>query len=510
MKLILNLFAFLIVTQSYCQSKKDFKLVKRYYRDIQDPWRPDDVNEKKFDKLSKEYPNNPVIKLLQLSRNPLDTDFYYSVTSTDFKDSLSRIKNRIELIKKRNKEIVNLKVLLDKRKDSKFEKISNNDYYKKFETQINDIYTSDLELREILKDIREKFKKIKIDYPYDIDLNPGFIKKTGFGSKLSKEIERREFNKFFDSFWKENNGDPILIDDIFEVDKHILSDVDNFINEKFRHYQMLKDGVRSDKFEYRGVVEEDQSTIENTINEILQLLKTKKSNYFLDKYNNIETFEVVKILKLKGYESPYLDLLNMEYKLHKLLKIKYDLNPKYIYENVIQFSHEYEWITNDDYSWKIGFNFYKLEEPWSEKDINTMKLIDEYIGNSPEVSQSYATFNKFAKGMIEHNSEFKNPTPNNCKSDVHKNTILKTQLYSNNGQRKLFSVIYQFDLKKSFDREDCVYIWSVIYKDLLGRTQNDVFRSTSDFSGKDNRIKIELFDFKKKDYSSPVYVKPNK
>ena len=502
MKLILNLFAFLIVTQSYCQSKKDFKLVKRYYRDIQDPWRPDDVKEKKFDKLSKEYPNNPVIKLLQLSRNPLDTDIYRSVTSTDFKDSLSRIKNRIELIKKRNKEIVNLKVLLDKRKDSKFEKISNNDYYKKFETQINDIYTSDLELREILKDIRWKFNEI--DYPYDIYLNPGFIKKTSFGSELSKEIQRREFNKFFDSFWKENNGDPILID-FFEVDKDILSDVYYFINKKFRHYQMLKDGVRSDKFEYDGVVEEDESTIENTINDILQLLKTKKSNYFLDQYNNIETFEVVKILKSKGYKSPYLDLLNMEYKLHKLLKIKYTLDTKYIYENVFNYSHEYKWTTNDTSSW----NFYKLEEPYSEKDINTMKLISEYLKDSPEVEESRDS-SLFVKSMIEHNSEFKNPTPNNCKSDVHKNTILKTQLYSNNGQRKLFSVIYQFNLKKSFDREDCVYIWSVIYKDLLGRTQNDVFRSTSDFSGKDNRIKIELFDFKKKDYSSPVYVKPNK
>ena len=137
-----------------------------------------------------------------------------------------------------------------------------------------------------------------------------------------------------------------------------------------------------------------------------------------------------------------------------------------------------------------------------------MKLIDEYIGNSPEVSQSSPSSYQFAKGMIEHNSEFKNPTPNNCKSDVHKNTILKTQLYSNNGQRKLFSVIYQFDLKKSFDREDCVYIWEVVYNDLFGNAQRDMFRSTSDFSGKDNRIKIELWDWKKNEYYSPVYVKP--
>ena len=496
-KTIILIFTLFVFSLGFSQSKEDFKLMKTLFSY---------PNPSKKENLMIKYQNNPVIRLYNMYENPLDVNF--SVIRTDFKDSLSRIKNRIELLKKRNKEILNLKVVLEERKDSKFEKESKKSYYNSFEEMINDLYIDNFESRKIFRNIHSGLRSNREYFPYTIDLNPGFIKKTGFGSKLSKEIERREFNKFVDSFWKEYNFNPINIDDIFEVDKRILSDVDNFINEKFRHYQMLKDGVRSDKFEYRGVVEEDESTIENTINEILQLLKTKKSNYFLDKYNNIETFEVVKILKLKGYESPYLDLLNMEYKLHKLLKIKYELNPKYIYDNVIQFSHEYEWITNDDSSWKIGRNFYKLEEPYSEKDINTMKLIDEYIGNSPEVSQSSPSSYQFAKGMIEHNSEFKNPTPNNCKSDVHKNTILKTQLYSNNGQRKLFSVIYQFDLKKSFNREDCVYIWEVVYNDLFGNAQRDMFRSTSDFSGKDNRIKIELWDWKKNEYYSPVYVKP--
>ena len=493
--IVLTLFVFNL---GFSQSKEDFKLFKKYY--IVNPSGLA-VHEKKIDELLKKHPNNPVIKLIQLWKNPLDINI--SVTRTDFKDSLSRIKNRIELIKKRNKEFINLKELLDERKDSKFEKMSKNYYYKEFESQINDIYISDLELRKIFRNIHSELKSKKGYYPYDIDLNPGFIKKTPFGSKLSKEIQRREFNTFINSFWKEYNFDPILIDDIFEIYGSVLYNIDYFIKMKFRHYQMLKDGVRSDKFEYDGVVEEDESTIENTINDILQLLKTKKSNYFLDQYNNIETFEVVKILKSKGYKSPYLDLLNMEYKLHKLLKIKYTLDTKYIYENVFNYSHEYEWTTNDTSSW----NFYKLEEPYSEKDINTMKLISEYLKDSPEVEESRDS-SLFVKSMIEHNSEFKNPTPKNCKSDVHKNTILKTQLYSNNGQRKLFSVIYQFDLKKSFDREDCVYIWEVVYNDLFGNAQRDMFRSTSDFSGKDNRIKIELWDWKKNEYYSPVYVKP--
>lgn len=486
--LILTLFVFNL---SFSQSKEDLKLIKTLHNSY---------SEKK-EQLIIKYQNNPVIKLTNIFENPLDSNI--SVTRTDFKDSLSRIKNRIELIKKRNKEILNLKVILEGRRDSKFEKESNKYYYTEFEEKINDVFVDDFEFRKIFRNIHNELKSKK-SYYYDIDLNPGFIKKTNFGSELSKEIQRREFNTFIDSFWKEYGFDPILIDDIFEIDKRILSDVDNFINKKFRHYQMLKDGVRSDKFEYGGVTEEDESTIENTINEILQLLKTKKSNYFLDQYNNIETFEVVKILKSKGYKSPYLDLLNMEYKLHKLLKIKYKLDPVYIYDNVFNYSHEYKWITNDN----SGRNFYKLEEPYSEKDINTMKLIRKYIDISPEVSQSRSFYQFTKRRMIEHNSELKNPTPKNCKSDVHKNTILKTQLYSNNGQRKLFKVIFKFDLKKSFDREDCVYIWEVMYDDLFGNTKIDKFRSFSDFSGKDNRISIELWDWKKNEYYSPVYVKP--
>jgi hypothetical protein len=481
--LIFNLFVFSL---GFSQSKEDFKLMKTLFSY---------PNPSKKENLMIKYQNNPVIRLYNMYENPLDVNL--SLTRTGFKDSLSRIKNRIELLKKRNKEILNLKVVLEERKDSKFEKESKKSYYNSFEEMINDLYIDNFESREILGNIRYVLRYNREYFPYTIDLNPGFIKKTSFGSELSKEIQRREFNILIDSFCKEYNFDPD--DDIFEVNKSILINVDVFNNMKFRHYQMLKDGVRSDKFEYQRVVEEDESTIENTINEILQLLKTKKSNYFLNKYNNIETFEVVKILKLKGYKSPYLDLLNMEYKLHKLLKIKYNLNAKYLYENVINFSHEYEWITNDNY----GLNFYKLEEPYSEKDINTMKLIEEYIGNS----KGYFD-NRLSKGMIEHNIEFKNPTPNNCKSDVHKNTILKTQLYSNNGQRKLFSTLPKFDLKKSFNREDCAYIWDVWYKDLYGNFTQDRFRSTSDFSGKDDRIKIELWDWKKNEYYSPVYVKP--
>jgi hypothetical protein len=485
----------LSLNYSYSQSKDDFKLMKTL---VSFEWYP---NPTKKEKLMIKYQNNPVIRLTNIFENPLNSNI--SVIRTDFKDSLSRIKNIIKQLNERNKEILNLKVTLEGRKDSKFEKESKKDYYTYFEEKINDVYIDNFEFRNIFRKIHSGLRSNRKYFSYTIDLNPGFIKKTGFGSELSKEIERREFNKFVDSFWKEYNFNPIIIDDIFEIDESILYNVQNFINAKYRHYLLLKDGVRSDKFEYYGVYEEDESTVENTINEILQLLKPNKSNFYISQYNNIETYEVVKILKLKGYESPYLDLLNMNYKLHKLLKIKYKENPKYIFDNVFNYSHEYKLDTSSNSSW----NFYKLEEPYSEKDINTMKLISEYLKDSPEVEESRDS-SLFVKSMIEHNSEFKNPTPKNCKSDVHKNTILKTQLYSNNGQRKLFSVIYQFDLKKSFDREDCVYIWEVVYNDLFGNAQRDMFRSTSDFSGKDNRIKIELWDWKKNEYYSPVYVKP--
>jgi len=494
-KTIILIFTLFVFSLGFSQSKEDFKLMKTLYYFEYYP------NPSKKEKLMIKYQNNPVIRLYNMYENPLDVNF--SVIRTDFKDSLSRIKNRIELFKKRNKEILNLKVVLEERKDSKFEKESKRGWYNFFEEMINDLYIDNFESRKIFGNIHSGLRSNREYFPYTIDLNPGFIKKTGFGSKLSKEIERREFNKFVDSFWKEYNFNPINIDDIFEIDGSILDYIQNFINKKFRHYLMLKDGLRSDKFKYDGVYEEDESTVENTINEILQLLKTNKSNFYFNQYNSIETYEVVKILKLKGYESPYLDLLNMNYKLHKLLKIKYKENTKYIYENVFNYSHEYKLDTRSNSSW----NFYKLEEPYSEKDISTMKSISEYLKDSPEVEESSKS-SLFLKSMIEHNSEFKNPTPKNCKSDVHKNTILKTQLYSNNGQRKLFSVIYQFDLKKSFNREDCVYIWEVVYNDLFGNAQRDMFRSTSDFSGKDNRIKIELWDWKKNEYYSPVFVKP--
>jgi len=492
--LILTLFVFSL---GFSQSKEDLKLMKTLVSFESYP------NPSKEEKLMTKYQNNPVIRLTNIFENPINNNI--SIIRTDFKDSLSRIKKIIKQLNERNKEILNLKGILEGRKDSKFEKESKKYYYTYFEEKINDVYIDNFELRNIFRNIHSELRSKRGYLPYTIDLNPGFIKKTGFGSKLSKEIERREFNKFVDSFWKKYNFNPIIIDDIFEIDESILYNIQNFINEKFRHYLMLKDGARSDKFKYDGVYEEDESTVENTINEILQLLKTNKSNFYFNQYDNIETYEVVKILKLKGYESPYLDLLNMNYKLHKLLKIKYKENTKYIYDNVFNYSHEYKLNTSSNSSW----NFYKLDEPYSEKDINTMKLISEYLKDSPEVEES-SNSSLFVKSMIEHNSEFKNPTPKNCKSDVHKNTILKTQLYSNNGQRKLFSVIYQFDLKKSFNREDCVYIWEVVFNDLFGKSQREVFRSTSDFSGKDNRIKIELWDWKKNEYYSPVYVNPTK
>ncbi len=75
-----------------------------------------------------------------------------------------------------------------------------------------------------------------------------------------------------------------------------------------------------------------------------------------------------------------------------------------------------------------------------------------------------------------------------CKREVHKNTIIQTQFYLNNG-RKIFDAIYEFEMDKI---SDCKYISAVTYTDLLGNYKQSGFR-TSVVDPKNSKIKIQLY-----------------
>lgn len=520
MKLILNLFAFLIVTQSYCQSKEDFKIIKKFHK------KPTKTELS----LTSEFPNNPTIKLLNLIKEFGDATDYYSSrpnrnlywriekkkkdlfnnlcipSNTDsFQKSLLSINECINEYKKKRRDIVLLEIELEKRRDRSFEKNKNNYSYRDFIEYLDlvRINLSDIErivkeyYRSITKSVESRIKKYNklmksknwesIDYIKDNFL----VQETSFGKELYLFLIELNLRTSIKKSFKEYN----FIKDDYNYKKEFKFFFEGnqyFFNERFKSSQKLKDGKSS---RYRI---NEETTIDKTVESIRDIFSLSKTSSFLVKMDEMDQDVIVTLLRDNGYKSPYLDLMDFQSKLTRSFNFNYSHNIKLIYENVIKYSHDYTWYNNES----SRHTFYQIDDKYTENDIKVMKLIEESLN----IKES----DKYSSIMEEHNDEIMNPTPENCSSNVHKNTILKTQLYSNNGQRKLFSVIYQFNLKKSFDREDCVYIWSVIYKDLLGRTQNDVFRSTSDFSGKDNRIKIELFDFKKKDYSSHVYVKPEK
>lgn len=517
MKLILNLFAFLIVTQSYCQSKEDFNIIKKF----------EEKPTKTELSLTSEFPNNPTIKLLNLIKEFGDITDYSSndfrlsekkkedlfsnlciPSNTDsWKTILLSINECINEYKKKSRDIVLLEIELEKRRDRSFEKNKNNYSYTSFIKYLDlvRINLSDIEkivniyyewitdlLEETIQD--HKLMKSKNWYSYGNIKDNFLVQETSFGKELYLFLIELNIRTSIKKSFKEYN----FIKDDYNYKEEFKSFFEGnqaFFNERFKSSQRLKDGKSS---RYRI---NEETTIDKTVESIRDLFSLSDSlseTSYLVKMDEMDQDVTVTLLRDNGYKSPYLDLMDFQSKLTRSFNINYSHDIKLIYENVIKYSHDYTWY-NDELS---QHTFYQIDDKYTENDIKVMKLIEESLN----IKES----DKYSSIMEEHNDEIMNPTPENCSSNVHKNTILKTQLYSNNGQRKLFSVIYQFNLEKSSDREDCVYIWSVIYNDLLGRTQNAVFRSTSDFSGKDNRIKIELFDFKKKDYSSPVYVKPDK
>lgn len=513
MKTILKFFVILITTHSYCQSKDDFKLIEKF--------------EKKSTKtelsLTSEFPNNPTIKLLNLIKEFGDiTDYssnlYYKLDNKkrdlfnnlcipsntgSFQKTLLSINECINDYKKKSRDVVLLEIELEKRRDRSFEKNKNNYSYRRFIENLDlvRINLSDIErivniyYKSIINRVESSIKKynklIESKNWESIDsIKDSFlVQETSFGKELYLFLIELKFKSNLKKSFKEYN---FIKDDYNykEEFKSFFKGNQTFFNERFKSSQRLKDGKSS---RYRI---NEETTIDKTVESIRDIFSLSKTSSFLVKMDEMDQDETVTLLRDNGYKSPYLDLMDFQSKLTRAFNINYSHDIKLIYENVIKYSHDYTWY-KDEWS---QHTFYQIDDKYTENDIKVMKLIEESLN----IKES----DKYSSIMEEHNDEIMNPTPENCSSSVHKNTILKTQLYSNNGQRKLFSVIYQFNLEKSFDREDCVYIWSVIYNDLFGRTQNDVFRSTSDFSGKDNRIKIELFDFKKKDYSSPVYVKP--
>ena len=90
-----------------------------------------------------------------------------------------------------------------------------------------------------------------------------------------------------------------------------------------------------------------------------------------------------------------------------------------------------------------------------------------------------------------------------CKREVHKNTIIQTQFYLNNG-RKIFDAIYEIEMDKI---SDCKYISAVTYTDLLGNYKQSGFR-TSVVDPKNSKIKIQLYYPESKTWGSPVYIDP--
>lgn len=156
--LILTLFVFSL---GFSQSKEDLKLMKTLVSFESYP------NPSKEEKLMTKYQNNPVIRLTNIFENPINNNI--SIIRTDFKDSLSRIKKIIKQLNERNKEILNLKGILEGRKDSKFEKESKKYYYTYFEEKINDVYIDNFELRNIFRNIHSELRSKRGYLPYTID-----------------------------------------------------------------------------------------------------------------------------------------------------------------------------------------------------------------------------------------------------------------------------------------------------------------------------------------------------
>jgi hypothetical protein len=88
-----------------------------------------------------------------------------------------------------------------------------------------------------------------------------------------------------------------------------------------------------------------------------------------------------------------------------------------------------------------------------------------------------------------------------CSYDLHRETILKTQLELNG--RKIYGAIYDFQGDKI---SDCQYIWFVQFSTLSGRTNDAGFRTS--LNKNKGKISVELYDGSTGSFGSPVYVNP--
>ena len=504
----------LTINFSFSQSKEDIKLyIKlRYHTNPE--------------RIIKKYPNNPVVKLYKLRsfndkyyKNKKNVRFrdirskYNSISLlelnlSDFSDSLKRIESDLKFLKQRQNEVINLKTIFEGRKDQEEErkhikkqiKKREGNNYKRIKEDINDIYMDSIKFNNVIKNIQRRFEKINNESFFSEDrihsikeLNEqNFLSSNSFGQYLYSFIKSKNNNDLINNVLNKFSSIPINAE--FEKnEKEFLSRSQYFIQVIFSNFQRSKDGV---ELYYKK--QEGENTIDNTIENVLKIFDSSDFDFSLNQFNDNETSEVVKILRSNDYNSPYIDLMNMRHNIHSLLfteEKNYTYYINWIYENVFKFDHNYEW--DDRYS----HSFYNLRDQFSEKDKNTMREIYEYVsGEIPEEEYRY----EYCYKMRVHNEKISNPTPKNCTSSTHKKTLIKTQLHTDNGSKPIYSQIISFDLTSS---SSCSYTWNILYVGRYGGGGQAQFRTTSDFSQKDERIEIELWDFNTNRYMSPVFVK---
>ena len=504
----------LSLNYSYSQSKEDISIYKGLYWDSS------------REKTIKKYPNNLVVKIYKLynttdeffnprSRNKkgLFTKYTYGkrYEVTDFSDLLSNIKSDLNFLKQRQNEIIKLKTFFEGRKNKEdLEKYSKKaarkretNLYENFERGLNQMYLDTDEFDEIIKVYKKRLESVNISYSSkdlrelkdsdDVDHigEPNFVFRYKFGKFLSTVNKSKNNADLIDNVLNEFSSFPINVK--FVEDKWIndfYSYRSIFIDRIFINIQKIKkvEGPYYKNFE-KG------NTIDNTIENVLKVLNVS-SSYF----NDIESSEVVKILRSNDYKSPFIDLLDMEFKVHNFLfkGENYQHSLGEIYRNVFVFAYNYM------------PRFSMGENQYSEMDINTMKEISEYEYGVRELpnshgrigrnsSKSYYRYYDFVKNMTYLNERISNPK--NCLSSTHKKTLIKTQLHTNYGRKPIYSKLISFDLISS---SSCSYVWNIKFVDLSGGENLAKFRTKSDLSTK--KIEIELWDFNKNRYMSPVSV----
>tara|TARA_B110000503_G_scaffold58922_1_gene94177 strand:+ start:1671 stop:3554 length:1884 start_codon:yes stop_codon:yes gene_type:complete len=613
----------LSLNYSYSQNKEDLKVIKKIYNYYSDTPR-ESTDSKKTQKfkynLIKDYPNSPVIKLVKLLDETNNKDmtsingrgdilssiinFHTLPYSYISNKSISVFKDLLINEKSRNDKILNLIVELEKRRDDQFEKdiytYKFESPYEHFKNILDDIYLDPSEFEEfeinvyddLIDYISKKIESIRTSLYYDSQskenekvnlLKDNFVvKNTDYGRELSIFLFT---TKLLDSINiyknKKKSLDEISLSSRLE---YKFSKIENFLyfknNDNFKSFfrvghdqfymkrflslQRLSEG-KSSEYRIKGEI-----SIENTIQEIRSILSICGYESLLTEIDNTKSSKIVTILRENGYTSPFIDLLDFDFKLTKTLdhltkdlykemypfmintfvdedgvikpepewvknfkgysnnyrdwgkveKRIFEINKggklffpektdiyemddykgrehlfkpdrlSQIYTNVFMFSHDYTWDSNRNLTLK------NKNELYTEKDMKVFREISQ-IGEK----WNYTSFNL----MYKHNDDIKDPAPKNCFSSTHKKTLIKTQLHTNNGSKPIYSQLIEFDLISS---SSCSYVWNILYIDRYGGGNQVQFRTTSDFSQKDERIEIELWDSNTQRYMSPVFVKP--